>query len=133
MSATKKEGSTNPEKPKGKTPVTPNTDELRRLSRLHLTDQEMADWLDCHITTLQLPQYKKIIHDGRSETKQRLKQKVIQRALDDNSDTALIFALKNYCGWSNNDKVEMKIEGTVPPPSLVELYQQLNPSKEEQS
>lgn len=76
--------------------------ELERLSHLHLTTNELAEWFGCHRTTLDREPYLSIIQRGRAETKQRLKQKAIQRALEDNSDTMLIFSLKNYCKWGDN-------------------------------
>lgn len=94
--------------------ATIDEEELERMSRLHLTNTEIAQWFNCDINTLSLEPYRTIIANGKSETKQRLKQKIIQRALIDNSDTALIFALKNYCGWGDNkDKA-----GDTPPPVL---------------
>jgi len=78
-----------------------NHEELERLARLHLTSKEIAEWFNCSVELLQREPYLSIIVKGRSETKQRLKQKAIQRAFE-NSDTMLIFCLKNYCGWGDN-------------------------------
>ena len=80
--------------------------ELKRLAELHITNKEIAQWFSVHEDTLGQPYYAEIIKNGKSLTKQRLKQKAIQRALQDNSDTMLIFCLKNYCGWSNNDNAK---------------------------
>jgi len=77
-------------------------DELERLSKLHLTAGEIAEWFGCSPELLQRDPYLSIIQRGRADTKQRLKQKAIQRALEDNSDTMLIFSLKNYCKWGDN-------------------------------
>lgn len=87
--------------------ATIDLEELKRLARLHLTNIDIAEWFGCDINTLSKTPYTEIILNAKSETKQRLKQKAIQRALIDNSDTMLIFCLKNYCGWTNNDKVEI--------------------------
>lgn len=88
--------------------------DLERLARLHLTNRELAEWFNVNENTLALEPYKHIIAKGKSETKQRLKQKAIQRALIDDSDTMLIFCLKNYCGWSNNEKQEQGDQPVAP-------------------
>lgn len=106
-------------------------EELTRLSRLHLTNEEMAEWFNCAVSVLSTEPYKTIIHKGKSEIKQRLKQKAIQRALQENSDTMLIFCLKNYCGWNDN-KQSMDVtinNGPTQAPTLVELYTQLDSTK----
>ena len=76
-------------------------DELAKLARLHLTNIEIADWFGCTSDLLSRSPYIEIIQKAKSETKQHLKQKAMQRALHDNSDTMLIFCLKNYCKWGD--------------------------------
>lgn len=80
-------------------------EELVRLARLHVTLQEMAEWFKCTREYLSMEPFITLINDAKSETKQRLKQKALQRALVDNSDPMLKFCLKNYCKWSDADIV----------------------------
>jgi hypothetical protein len=100
------------EKEANKDKVKPDLEELERLARLHVTYKEMAEWFGCNESLLQYEPYFTIIAKARSETKQRLKQKALQRALVENSDTLLIFCLKNYCGWGDNKSIIG--EGEVP-------------------
>lgn len=88
-------------------------EELQKLARLHLTSVEMAEWFGCSVDLLTREPYLSIIHKGKSETKQRLKQKAIQRALVDNSDTMLIFCLKNYCKWGDNGPTDQTDSGVI--------------------
>lgn len=82
-----------------------DTDDLIRLARLHLTFKELADWFGVTTEYMQTEPFASIVQKAKSETKQRLKQKALQRALSDGSDTMLKFCLKNYCGWSDNDTI----------------------------
>jgi len=42
------------------------------------------------------------------DVKISLKKTALKMAIDDEHPTMMIFALKNYCGWT--DKVEQKVE-----------------------
>ena len=88
---------------KRKQKVTIDLGELERLAQLHITNIEIAQWLNVNVKTLNAERYLSVINKAKSETKQKLKQKALQRALNDSSDSMLMFCLKNYCGWSNNE------------------------------
>lgn len=100
------------EKEAVKDKVRPDLDELQRLARLHVTYKEIAEWFGCNESLLQYEPYVSIIAKARSETKQRLKQRALQRALVEGSDTLLIFCLKNYCGWGDNKAIIGESEDT---------------------
>jgi len=101
-----------------------DVDVLTNLARLHTTNAEIAKWFGIHPATLSHSPYIEIIEKAKSETRQRLKRKAISRALDDNSDTMLIFCLKNYCGWSNNDAAK-PIQSDIQPLTENEINEQI--------
>lgn len=85
-------------------------EELEKVARLHATMADIAEWFRCSISTLNNDPYYSVIIKARNDTKQKLKQKALQRALEDGSDSMLKFCLTNYCGWS--DKVVNQVENT---------------------
>jgi hypothetical protein len=87
-----------------------NLEELGKVARLHATKREIAEWFRCSMSVLDDDPYHSVIIQAQNETKQRLKQKALQRALEESSDQMLVFCLKNYCGWS--DKITQQIENT---------------------
>lgn len=84
--------------------------ELERVARLHATKKDIAEWFRCSPSTLDNDPYYSIIIKAQNETKQRLKQKAIQRALEGDSDVMLKFCLTNYCKWSDKQVTEVTNE-----------------------
>lgn len=90
-----------------------NADELEKLMQYNPTLKDAADFFNCSDSTLA-----KFIQDNFSQTytefrdqrfvktKVSLMQLALTRA-HSGSNTMLIFALKNYCGWS--DKAEVHV------------------------
>ena len=80
---------------------------------MHLTTVEIANWFGCSRALLECEPFVAIIDKGRAETKQRLKQKALQRALVEDSDVMLKFCLKNYCGWTDVPTMNVSPDSTV--------------------
>ena len=105
--------------------------ELEKVAKLNCTTKEMAIFFGCSRELLDQPRYAAIIQKSREDVKQRLKQKAVQRALVDDSDTMLIFCLKNYCGWSNNDKTQIELTNNTQL-SLADMYKQMGSKIDEE-
>jgi len=84
--------------------------ELERVARLHATRKDIAEWFRCSPSTLDSDPYYSVIIKAQNETKQRLKQKALQRALEEDSDMMLKFCLTNYCKWSDKQVTEVTNE-----------------------
>jgi len=99
--------------PKGHPKYIKRVDEkqLAKLAGAHLTTKEISAILDISVSALEKSPYKEIISVERGLTKQRLKQKALQRALIDSSDVMLKFCLKNYCGMTDNDIIPIDGNG----------------------
>lgn len=87
----------------GKSARTLHKEDIRDLARLHLSNIDLASWFGVNPTIFSKEPFITLIHQAKSETKQMLIRKALHRALNDNSDTMLIFCLKNICKWNNND------------------------------
>jgi hypothetical protein len=85
-------------------------DELERVAKLHATRKDIAEWFRCSTSTLDNDPYYSVIIKAQNETKQRLKQKALQRALQEDSDMMLKFCLTNYCKWSDKQVTEVTNE-----------------------
>lgn len=85
-------------------------EELAKIAALHATNNEIAEWFRCSRSCLDNDPYHSVIIKARNQTKQRLKQKALQRALEADSDPMLKFCLINYCGWT--DKIVNQVENT---------------------
>jgi hypothetical protein len=83
-------------------------EELAKVASFHLTLMEIADWFGCSSSALNYEPYKSVIKKAHNETKQRLKQKALQRAIEESSDKMLQFCLTNYCGWSDKTTAVME-------------------------
>lgn len=114
------------DKPRPRKPKVTNLDplEVERVAILNCTQVELATFFNCSVELLLTEPYRSILTKGREQIKQRLKQKAIQLALNEDNVPMLKYSLANYCGWSNNNNAEITII-EKPAPTLVELYGQL--------
>lgn len=85
-------------------------EELERVAKLHATKKDIAEWFRCSPSTLDNDPYFSVIIKAQNGTKQRLKQKALQRALEGDSDMMLKFCLTNYCKWSDKQVTEVTNE-----------------------
>lgn len=85
--------------------------------KLGMTHKDIADFLFVTEKTIwrefnrKNSEFKKRYNKGRAVTAQSLRMKLLTRAVKDDRDQLLIFALKNFCGMS--DKVDVENTGEV--------------------
>jgi hypothetical protein len=99
--------------------------DLQKLAALHTSMKEIANWFGVPVTTLENDPWHTLIQDARSTTKQRLKTKAIDRALNADSDTMLKFCLANYCGFSDNPNANT-IKSDIEPMSEEQITSELS-------
>jgi hypothetical protein len=97
-------------------------EEVIKLSKLHCSMQEMADFFDCHVDTLR-DNYSKEITKGRTEGNIRLRRKQWQIAIEKGNVIMLIWLGKQLLGQANE-----KIEGDSNMP--LPIYDIINNEKE---
>ena len=78
--------------------------ELKELAEMQLSNAEIARWFGVHSDFVSMEPYNSIIDNARSNIKQRLARKAVQRAIEGDSDAVLIFALKSVNKWGVEDK-----------------------------
>ena len=89
-------------------------DLVERLGGINATLAEMGTLLDCSHDVIQRQmkidggEFRVSYEKGKAKLQTSLKRKLIQQAMDRDNVIALIFALKNVCGFS--DRAEVNIE-----------------------
>ena len=94
-------------------PVT--IDDLKKLMQFKPTLRTCAGYFDVNETTIEnrikehYPDYtfSEFRDKYMSNVRVSLVQKALKKALEDNSNTMLIFCLKNICQWSDNNAVDV--------------------------
>lgn len=78
-------------------------DEVLHLAEIGSTDREIAEYYGVSESSFRY-NFSDILIKGRSQLKQKLRQKMIQQALSGDR-TLLIFLSKNYLGMSDNPQI----------------------------
>jgi hypothetical protein len=85
--------------------------------KMGFTQKDIADFLNVTVKTIsrefnkQNSEFRDLYNKGRAITAKSLRMKLLQRAIHEDRDQLLVFALKNFCGMS--DKMELDNSGEV--------------------
>ena len=108
-----------PEKKKsGRPRIEIDPEEVIKLSKLHCSMQEMADFFNCHVDTLR-DNYSKEIAKGRSEGNIRLRRKQWQIAIEKGNVIMLIWLGKQILGQAN-EKIDSDSNMPLPIYDIIE-------------
>jgi len=87
-------------------------EQVIKLARLHCNTSEIARWFNVDQNTINL-RFKDEIELARSETKARLRRKMLDEAMHGNT-TMLIWLSKNMLGFSDNGPIETDDKKPLP-------------------
>jgi len=92
-------------------------DAAESFGKMGFTQKDIADFLRVNVKTIsreftkENSEFRELYNKGRAITAKSLRMKLLQRAIHDDRDQLLIFALKNFCGMS--DKMELDNNGEI--------------------
>jgi hypothetical protein len=116
---TSPEPSSNGKHPGGRPKIVFDLDLVERLGGLNATLAEMGTLLGCSHDVIQRQmkgeesEFRVSFEKGKAKLRTSLKRKLVQQALDNNNVIALIFALKNVCGFADRAEVNVEHSGQV--------------------
>ena len=88
-------------------------EQVIKLARLHCNVSEISRWFGVDQNTINL-RFKDEIELARSETKARLRNKMLHEALINGNTTMLIWLSKNMLGFSDNGPIETDDKKPLP-------------------
>jgi len=99
----------------GRKPFRPDLNEVRKISILHPTDEELAAFLDCSVDTITRlkkdPAFLAAYEKGKSEGKLSLRRSQMKAALDGNI-TMQIWMGKQLLGQSDKQDINANVKQT---------------------
>jgi len=116
---TSPEPAKNGKHPGGRPRTVFDLDLVERLGGLNATLSEMGTLLGCSHDVIQRQmkmedgQFRVAYEKGKAKLQTSLKRKLVQQALDNSNVVALIFALKNVCGFADRAEVNVEHSGQV--------------------
>jgi hypothetical protein len=105
--------------PGGRPKIIFDLDLVERLGGLNATLAEMGTLLGCSHDVIQRQmkgessEFRVSYEKGKAKLQTSLKRKLVQQALDNSNVVALIFALKNVCGFADRAEVNVEHSGHV--------------------